>query len=234
MINLGNILITNDDGYNNDGILLLERLSQKYGNVFSVSPLVEQSAKSHSINIRSGIKLEKINENKYAFDSTPADCVRYVYYNKVFDFDIVFSGINSGFNCGEDIMYSGTVSAVVEGGFMNKKGISFSSKPKDPSVYEVWFDRVIEYIVENDLLNKYNLLNVNIPENPKGIMHTYEGHTNFNTYYELVDGLYYQMGDSHFEDETDKLTDTYAIYNNYISISQLVINKTSKDFVIKK
>ena len=219
------ILITNDDGYKYEALELLVTLSQKYGEVYVVAPKNEQSAKSHSINIREGFEVERINDRFIVISSTTADCVRYAHYHEKLDFDIVFSGINKGYNAGEDIMYSGTVAGVIEAGFINKQGIAFSSSVGGHHIYEKYFDVVMDYILKNNLLEISPLLNVNIPNNPKGIKITYQGRTSFDTYFEEINGVMYQRGNPHFELEDDENTDVYAIKHEYISISPLSISK---------
>ena len=101
------ILITNDDGIKAEGIKLLVELSKKYGEILVVAPSQEQSAKSHCIEIKKGINVTKVEEFEgitcYSLDSTPADCVRFATYGLKYDYDIVFSGINRGYNLGDDI-----------------------------------------------------------------------------------------------------------------------------------
>ena len=124
------ILITNDDGLYAEGLKILVEKARKYGEIVVVAPKEEQSAKSHSINIKTGIECKKVNLfegiDSYQIDSSPADCVRYAYYGLKLDFDLVFSGINKGFNVGEDIMYSGTCAAIFETESTKRNGIAFS------------------------------------------------------------------------------------------------------------
>lgn len=224
------ILITNDDGYNALGIKLLTKFAQKYGEVLVCAPKVEQSAKSHSICIKKPIEVEKkVLEGiqTYIVDSTPADCVRYVYYGLNDDFDIVFSGINNGYNCGEDIMYSGTVAGAIEACLHEKKAIAFSSEHGQNEVYdELTFDLVMKFILENKLLEYTDCLNVNVPKDYKGIRFAKQGRTFFNTTFENVDGLMYERGNPNFHLEDNEDTDTYLITQGYITISPLTIYKT--------
>ena len=105
------ILVTNDDGVNAQGIKILANVAKKFGEVVCVAPIYEQSGKSHCIDIKEPFVVKKYNDilpevKTYVVDSTPADCVRIAYYYLKEDFDIVFSGINNGYNLGEDILYS--------------------------------------------------------------------------------------------------------------------------------
>ena len=124
------ILITNDDGIDAIGLSYLVEHAKKYGEVTVVAPKIEQSAKSQSINIRESFKCEKIDKFDgvltYQIDSTPTDCIRYAKYGLHLDYDLVLAGINKGYNIGEDIWYSATVSVCYEAVSTKAKAISFS------------------------------------------------------------------------------------------------------------
>ena len=228
------ILITNDDGYDALGIKLLTKYAKNYGEVLVCAPKVEQSAKSHSICIKKPIEVSEVlsedGVRTIIVDSTPADCVRYVYYGLEDDFDIVFSGINNGYNCGEDIMYSGTVAGAIEACLHDKKAIAFSSEHGKNLVYdEKTFKLIMDFILENKLLDLCDCLNVNVPENYKGIKFARQGRTFFNTTFDHVDGKIYELGNPNFDLEDDKETDTYLINNGFITISPLTIYKTDNN-----
>ena len=224
------ILITNDDGIFAPGIRLLAEKAVKYGEVIAVAPEREQSAKSQAITIRRGLKFKELDEivagvKTYALDSTPADCVRFAKYYLKDDFDIVFSGINNGYNLGEDILYSGTVGAASEGVLAKGKAIAFSCTYNNFSEIEKWFDKIMDFILENKLLDKGDLFNVNVPLNAKGIK-THQGETNFETNFALEGSLVWQRGKPNFDKDVSGTSDVNAIYNNYISISPLTVNRT--------
>ena len=129
------ILISNDDGIYAEGISLLINEAKKYGSVMVVAPKEEQSGKSHALTLRKPMEIKKIDlyegVESYYVDSTPADCVRYAYYGMNYDFDILLSGVNKGYNVGDDIMYSGTTAAAFEASSMGKKAIAFSFVSSD-------------------------------------------------------------------------------------------------------
>ena len=108
------ILITNDDGVNAPQLVPLIRKCQKLGDVTVIVPKQEQSAKSHSIEIRNAFEIRQTELEPgitvWTVDSTPADCVRFAVSGLKLTFDLVISGINLGYNLGEDSMYSGTLS----------------------------------------------------------------------------------------------------------------------------
>lgn len=224
------ILITNDDGIYSEGIKILAKKAKKYGEVIIIAPEVEQSAKSHAINIRTAIPVKKVNIfegiEAYSVDSSPADCVRFGLYGLKDNFDIVFSGINRGYNLGEDILYSGTVGAAMEAVLGGKKAIAFST---NPFTFEgsKYFDEVMEYILTNELLEKHNLYNINFPKESKGIRHTVQGMTHFDTRFVVEEEGFYQKGEPHFENEIGKIeSDVAAIEEGYISITPLTTDRT--------
>lgn len=106
------ILITNDDGIGAPGIIALARWAAKLGKVTVAAPSSEQSGRSHAINLTTPYKIKKVpfpdGIEAYSVDSTPADCVRFGLLSLEGGFDLVLSGINRGFNLGDDIGYSGT------------------------------------------------------------------------------------------------------------------------------
>ena len=161
------ILITNDDGIQGEGLLHLVKWAQKLGEVVVAAPKVEQSAKSHTIEIHQPFEAKKVDYlpgvTAYAVNSSPADCVRFLVLGRQEKFDLVLSGINRGLNLGSDIMYSGTVAAVFEAAALGLKAIAVSTAPK--SIHDAWkeLDRVWEYFTRHQLLEKHNIYNVNIP-----------------------------------------------------------------------
>ena len=126
-----NILVTNDDGIYSPGIFALWSAVKELGTVTVVAPDTEKSAVGHAITISDPIRIQKCNRHDgfegYSVDGTPADCVK-IAVNALCDRtpDIVVSGINSGANVGNNIIYSGTVSAATEGTICNIPSIAFS------------------------------------------------------------------------------------------------------------
>ena len=114
------ILVTNDDGINSSLLKILVNSLKKYASeILVVAPLVEMSATSHKLTLREGLDVVKcpdIIENvpSYSVKGTPADCVKIGLFLLDFKPDVVISGINNGYNVGNDILYSGTVSASME------------------------------------------------------------------------------------------------------------------------
>ena len=128
------ILITNDDGIHAAQLLPLIRWCRKIGDVTTVVPKVEQSGKSHGIEIHKPFEARQVEPEPgvtvWAVDSTPADCVRFAVLGLKLEFDLVISGINRGLNIGADMMYSGTVGAACEAVNLGLKAIALSTPPQ--------------------------------------------------------------------------------------------------------
>lgn len=221
------ILITNDDGYYATGINLLIEKASKLGEVFVVAPHSEQSATSHAIKVRQHMKYIKYDDHHYAIDSTTADCVRFAFYGLKLDVDLVLSGVNKGFNVGEDIWYSGTLSAVFESASLNKKAIGFSCDREGFEGFIDKFDEIMKYFEDNKLFDYGNLYNVNIPRNPQGIRITHQGNCNFENYFLIEEDKIYQDGyPIHEKDKSRMNIDVSCVMNDYISITPLTSDRT--------
>lgn len=234
------ILVTNDDGINAKGLEILVNIAKKIADVICVAPIEEQSGKSHSIIIKEPFIVKKHNDivegvKTYVVDSTPADCVRIAHYYLKEDFDLVLSGINNGYNLGEDILYSGTIGAATEGILCGKKALAFSTKRNHFDNLEEELEKIINLIIEKKLLEQHDFWNINICDNPKGIKYTYQGCTNFDAYYEDVsENEVFSRGGPDLSKEKDRLgSDVCAIYNNYISISPLTVDRTNYNILNK-
>src|SRR3954463_5112571 len=123
------ILITNDDGIYSEGIRKLADALKSVGEVLIVAPDREQSAASHALTLNRPLRLLKLEENEWIVDGTPTDCVNLAVLSllKGHKPDIVVSGINFGPNLGDDVTYSGTISAAFEGALLHIPSIAFSS-----------------------------------------------------------------------------------------------------------
>lgn len=236
------ILITNDDGIDTLGIRLLSRWAKQYGEVTVVAPKVEQSAKSHAIDIRGAFEIKKVpfedGIEAYSVDSTPADCVRFGVIGLKRKYDLVLSGINRGVNVGDDIVYSGTCAAVFEAARLGMKGIAFSAFFNGQEAASKHFDEAYQYILDNKLLDENLIYNVNIPDEPKGIRMTYQGSVYYSDEFapapEAGENMFRQVGEQVFDEEPNDLNrDTVAIHAGYISVTPLIVTRTNMD-VFKK
>jgi 5'-nucleotidase len=133
------ILVSNDDGIESPGIQALAEALQSLGEVFIVAPDREQSAASHAISLHRPLRLHRVRERQWAVDGTPTDCV-YLAMNHILKDtlpEMVVSGINRGSNLADDVTYSGTVAAAMEGALFGVPAIAFSlatrtSHPRRP------------------------------------------------------------------------------------------------------
>ena len=226
------ILITNDDGVFAEGIRVLCEWAKTKGEVTVVAPKVEQSGKSHAIDFTRPIEIKKVDlmdgVEAYSMDSTPADCIRYAVLGMKGKFDIVFSGVNRGFNLGKDIVYSGTAGAIFEGGRLGIPGIAFSTQPDTFDGAKKYLDTAYDFIIENGLLDKNMLYNVNIPNTDGKIRITKQGGIYFHDEFKyLGDDMWEQTGYIINDNEGDPNLDTDSVRDGFISITPLVSGRTN-------
>jgi 5'-nucleotidase len=161
------ILITNDDGVFSEGIRLLARALAPLGEVTVVAPDREQSATGHSLTLNRPLRLQKIEENWYSVDGTPTDCVNLavLWLLKENKPDLIVSGINFGLNLGDDVTYSGTVSATFEGTLLGIPSVAFSQEIAEGYSFEraaAFAGRFVGELLSASLRPDL-LLNVNFP-----------------------------------------------------------------------
>ena len=121
------ILVTNDDGYRSEGIHALARTLHDVGEVTIVAPMTEASAIGHALTLRHPLRLDRIDDRVFAVEGTPTDCVN-IAVTQVFNGlpDLVVSGINKGWNLGDDVTYSGTVAGALEAALLGIPAIAVS------------------------------------------------------------------------------------------------------------
>lgn len=165
-----NILVTNDDGIHSEGIKVLAKSLKKLGNVFVVAPDRERSAAGHSLTLHHPLRVEEITENFFSVDGTPTDCVN-LALNGLLGVrpDLVFAGINKGANLGDDITYSGTVAAAIEGTLLGVPSVAISLATKKEFIFEpagrFAFEVGKKVIAKG--MPKDTLLNINVPNLPE-------------------------------------------------------------------
>ena len=225
------ILITNDDGVMSPVLPLLAKWAEKLGEVTVVAPKVEQSGKSQAINFLNEIEITRVEIAPgilaYAVDSTPADCVRFGVHGLKGGYDLIISGINRGYNLGDDIVYSGTCGAIFEGSRFGIKGLAISTEPDNLMNAPEHLDAVWQYIEENRLYD-YNLLyNVNIPPCPNGFRITKQGGVYYCDTFVQRDGVMYaQAGEVRKDCGTDPSTDINTVRAGVISVLPLIATRT--------
>ena len=236
------VLITNDDGFYARGILTLAKEISKKHEVIVVAPREQKSAASHSISIHNPIKIreEKIDTDfkAYSLVGTPADCTQAGLSLLCENIDLVISGINRGLNCGTDILYSGTVSAAIEGAIYNVPSIAISMEvnwekyDEDYSKAAKWISKIVD-IAEKSYLRKDVVLNVNVPNIPedeiKGLKVCKLGKSTYKTDYVLVeeneDKVYKTKGTRNEISEGD--SDLYYLSQGYVTLTPLHFDFTN-------
>ncbi len=218
------ILLTNDDGYNAEGIRLLFDKLQKYGDVILVAPEEHMSGSSMSRAFWGKMKVIEHEKNVYSVSGTPADAVVMALYALNIRPDVVISGINNGYNISTDTTYSGTIGAAMEATKIGIPAIAFSADWNDFDHAKKDLDYVMNFILNKNLLSDKYLLNVNFVrktiKKTKGIMITDLGIRPTEYYYER-EGEYFISKRNHLPFEPEEGTDIYAIRNGYISITPL-------------
>src|ERR671925_124511 len=121
------ILLSNDDGIHSDGIIVLEKTLQSIGEIYTVPPDRAQNSMSHALTLHRPLRVYPMGAKRFAVDGTPTDCVKLALTGLLpVRPDLVVSGINKGPNLGDDIIYSGTVSAAIEGALLGVPGLAVS------------------------------------------------------------------------------------------------------------
>ena len=227
------ICITNDDGIQSEGLLRLVDWARQLGEVYVYAPKVEQSAKSHAVEIHKPFEAKPAvvpgAVRAWAVDSTPADCVRFAVLGQHEQFDLVISGVNRGLNIGQDIMYSGTVSAAMEAVALGCKGLALSTEPATFDEGFAHLDRVWAYISENKLYDKAQLWNVNIPLGSSGeIRITRQGGPYYSDDFRPeADDMYRPIGKDVFAPTPGASFDTdCTLKHRCISLTPLTIDRT--------
>ncbi|WP_296699706.1 5'/3'-nucleotidase SurE [Algoriphagus sp.] len=229
------ILVSNDDGITSKGIRILVSAMKKLGEVVVVAPDSPQSGMGHAITIGETLRLseEDIFEDVKAFKSsgTPADCVKLAKHHVLKDRtpDLVVSGINHGSNTSISVLYSGTMSAAIEGALEGLPSIGFSlcdySSHADFSHVEEWVEKIAKQVLENGIA-KGIALNVNFPpkrnESIKGIKICRQAEAKWQEEFdERMDPngrKYFWMAGNFVNFDKGEDNDEWAIANNYISI----------------
>ena len=227
------ILVTNDDGIESVGLRILVEWATKLGEVTVCAPTVQQSAKSHAINIHDPIEVHTVpymsGVTAYSVNSTPVDCVRFATLGLKTTYDLVLSGINRGFNMGEDILYSGTCGCIFEAKLRSIKAVAFSTDPSTFDHAKAHLDDAWNCIQANNLFDYADLYNVNIPLDPKGICLTRQGDAYFTDSFDKLDDTHFQQnGYCIHENKYDLTIDTDATISGYISVTPLTIRRDDR------
>jgi 5'-nucleotidase len=235
------ILLSNDDGYAAPGLLALREALRSFGQTVVVAPDRDRSGASNSLTLEMPIRARALEDDVYRVEGTPTDCVHLAITGLLDDEpDIVVSGINSGPNMGDDVIYSGTVAAATEGRFMGLPAIAISmaSATHDPQFYEtgalVAAELVTRLMNEPHPMGDKIILNVNVPDVPyaqlAGFKSTRLGHRHKAE--PVVKGEdprgrpIYWVGAAGPEADAGEGTDFHAIREGYVSITPVQVDLT--------
>jgi 5'-nucleotidase len=232
------ILVTNDDGVHSEGIHALAAALAPLGEVTVVAPHVEASAIGHALTLRRPLRMERLRERVYEVDGTPTDCVNIaitqIYKERP---DLVVSGINKGYNLGDDVTYSGTVSGAFEGSLLGVPAIAVSLERSD-GAYDFSHAAasaasLAEAVLDRGLPPRV-FLNITVPgRRPAGVRVTVQGKRNHVTVVaERIDPrgrAYYwiEEGENHWEPHD--LSDFQAVHDGYVSVTPLQPDLTAHD-----
>jgi 5'-nucleotidase len=224
------ILVTNDDGYRSEGLQALADAVAGLGEVTIVAPVLEASAIGHALTLRHPLRLEHIGEHVYAVDGTPTDCVN-IAVTQVFKGlpDLVLSGINKGWNLGDDVTYSGTVSGALEAALLGVPAIAVSLQMTrsayafGPSARAA--AKLAEAMLERPLPPR-TFLNINVPKGePKGYRTTVQARRNHITSvaerHDPKGRPYYWIEEGQDEWEPHDRSDYQAVRDGYVSVTPL-------------
>jgi 5'-nucleotidase len=234
------ILVSNDDGIHSEGIIALAEALEDLGEVFVVAPDREQSASSHALTLHRPLRIKEIKNRWFAVDGTPADCILLGVKKILQDRkpSLVVSGINKGPNLGDDIIYSGTVSAAMEGTLLGIPSFAISLVSRNNFQFETaskFARRLARFILERGIPSD-TFLNVNVPNLKEEEIRSYEiTRQGRRVYGEVVienidprgEKYYWIGGGEPGYDKSMEGTDFQAVYSNRISITPLSLDMTN-------
>ncbi|MFQ5902714.1 MAG: 5'/3'-nucleotidase SurE [Candidatus Binatia bacterium] len=236
------ILVSNDDGIHSEGILALEETLQKLGEVYTVAPDREQNSMSHALTLHRPLRVQEMGSRRFAVDGTPTDCVKLALSGLLpVRPNLVVSGINKGPNLGDDIIYSGTVSAAIEGTLLGIPSMAVSLVTFRDFVFQAAAEfavtlasRILERGIPPGML-----LNVNVPPLPrhelKGWRLTRQGKRHYNE--EIVERVdprgrkYYWIGGDDLGFAQEDGTDCVAVHEGFVSVTPLQVDLTNYRFL---
>ena len=239
------LLVTNDDGILSEGIRALADSLNILGEVWVVAPDRERNAVSHSLTLHRPLRITTISHHNYAINGTPADCVNIgIHFLLPEKPDLVISGINKGANLGNDINYSGTVAAAVEGTLMGIPSCAISLAGEQSFKFQpaARFALRVARFIRDKGLPPHTVLNIDVPDTggeevDHYVLTSQDTHARMNTVEEKTDprgGLYYWIGrihDGSNEDVSNSDSDLLAIRKKLISVTPLLIDRTQSSFL---
>lgn len=231
------ILLSNDDGYQAPGLSALALGLKNLGEISVVAPERDRSGASNSLTLELPIRAQTADNGFVKVEGTPTDCVHLAITGLLeSEPDMVVSGINSGPNMGDDVIYSGTVAAATEGRHLGYPALAISMGAHDPQHYATGARvarELVQKLIDNPLADD-SILNVNVPDVPyedlAGIQATRLGHRHkAEPVVKAQDPRgrpIYWVGPPGQEQDAGPGTDFYAIKNNYVSVTPLQVDLT--------
>jgi 5'/3'-nucleotidase len=232
------ILLSNDDGYQARGLRVLAEHLKDVADVIVVAPDRNRSGASNSLTLETPLRVERAGENVYYVNGTPTDCV-HIAITGLLDEppDMLISGINNGANLGDDVLYSGTVAAAMEGRFLGIPSLAVSLVLAEGEHYETAATLVRRLVERNltDPLPTDTILNVNVPDVPeggiKGIRTTRLGFRHKSE--PVVKALdpknrpIYWIGPAGAGQDAGPGTDFFAVAEGFVSVSPIKVDLTA-------
>jgi len=238
-----NILLTNDDGMDASGLGVLRRALEGFGELWIVAPEREQSAASHALTLHDPLRVRRLGERVFSVSGTPTDCVlvavRGIHGLMEPKPDLVVSGVNLGPNMGDDITYSGTVAAAIEGRLLGLPAMALSNAAWHPEHWDAT-EEVVRRIMKLFLATarlRDALINVNIPDLPlaeiRGIRLTHLGKRRYRDEIEARTDprgrMYYWIGGEPPVWEPDPASDFGAVSSGFVSVTPLHLDWTARE-----
>ncbi|MBO4279863.1 MAG: hypothetical protein J5891_08690 [Spirochaetales bacterium] len=230
------ILIVNDDGITNEGIIELARWAVTIGDVIVIAPDQEQSGKSQSVNLHNEFRAWKTDfavkeiKEAWAVQLSPADCVAFGYHYLGLRPDYVFSGINRGYNIGKEIAYSGTCGAILEACTLGLKAVAFSTRARSLSVAVANLQKGWDYLIGNGLFSRCAIWNINYPDIPAPDMEirmVRTGGIYLPDHIDHIEGDVYKRARIHGSLDLDNMeTDIGTVTHGHIAVTPLTVDQT--------
>lgn len=242
------ILISNDDGINAPGIRALAKAMQELGDVYVVAPERNQSATGHAVTMHVPLRSKVVDFHTESIkawwvNGTPADCIKLGIENLMKEKpDLIVSGINQGENLGTDVIYSGTVSAAVEGSIFGIPAIAFSYQDHSATDLTMAAEAAKQICLQvlKHGIPKNHIINVNIPainslDEIKGVKITKLGKkiykNNFEERKDPKGNIYYWLAGELIEQPEDQETDIFAVNSKFIAVTPIDIDMTSYELI---
>jgi 5'-nucleotidase len=234
------ILVTNDDGVQSEGIQALGAAMRSLGDVWVVAPTGEASATGHALTLRRPLRIERISERWFSVDGTPTDCVN-IAVSRILDGepDVIVSGINKGWNLGDDVTYSGTVAGAMEGALLGIRSLAVSQQWVSGEYDFLQATRAAERLVQAmlvDGLPARTFLNVNVPRHKaRGIRVTVQARRNHEA--AVVEARdprqqpYYWIEEGQLDWEPHERSDYQTVRDGWISVTPLKPDWTDHDAI---